>query len=412
MYLTKIEIKGFKSFLTKTILFFPRPNLKNQGITAIVGPNGSGKSNIADAVRWVLGEQSIKHLRGKKGEDVIFNGSIKKGKLSMAEVSLFLDNQENFSKKSHQEKEIKSKSDFIQNLDPYNFSEIILTRRIYRDGQNEYLINNNRVRLADIQIFLAKANFGQKTYSVIGQGMVDNFLHGSSAQKKEFFDEATGVKQFQIKRDDSLNKLRKSYENITQVEMLLKEIEPRLKSLTRQVKKLEKRETVERDLKEIRIRYYGDLFFDLNQKFNQANQEFLNLEKTKLSRDQKLEILNSDLEKLLKNREENNEYKEYQSELKNFENLKDYLVGQLARLNAQLESRLEKEGKFDLAFFTNKKEEIKKNLDINSDDIDKLKKELEEFKVEKEIQEKNNINSKIDKLNQELQKKKELEKKI
>src|SRR3989344_2677547 len=147
MFLSKLEIQGFKSFAEKVVLEF------NQELTAIVGPNGSGKSNIADAIRWVLGEQSLKLLRGKKAPDVIFSGSSKKARLGFAEVNLHLDNSDNPA--------------------PLDFREIVITRRIYRDGEGEYLLNKNKVRLADIQLMLAKANFGQRTYSVIGQGMAD-----------------------------------------------------------------------------------------------------------------------------------------------------------------------------------------------------------------------------------------------
>ena len=208
MHLEKLEIQGFKSFATKNTLTFPQKGEGNKkGMTVIVGPNGSGKSNVADAVRWALGEQSMKTLRAKSGEDVIFSGSSSKGQLSMAEVSLFLNNEDGQV--------------------PIDYSELVITRRLFRNGDSEYLINNSRARLGDIQILLAKANFGQKTYSVIGQGMVEGFLQTTTAERKEFFDEATGVRQFQIKREQSLNKLVASYENLGQASMLINEIEPR-----------------------------------------------------------------------------------------------------------------------------------------------------------------------------------------
>ena len=166
MFLKKIEIQGFKSFGNKTELKF------NKNLTSIVGPNGSGKSNIADAIRWVTGEQSQKLLRTKKSEEVIFAGSDKKAKLGMAEVNLFLDNSD---------KKI-----------PLDFDEVVITRRVYRTGESEYIINKNKVRLSDIQLLLAKANFGQGNYSIVGQGMIDGILNQSSVSRKDFFDEATG----------------------------------------------------------------------------------------------------------------------------------------------------------------------------------------------------------------------------
>ena len=193
MFLEKLEIQGFKSFANKNELIFPGfLSGGKRGITAVVGPNGSGKSNVADAVRWVMGEQSMKTLRGKKSDDIIFAGSDKRGKLGMAEVSLYLNNEDGSA--------------------PIDYAQLVITRRLFRDGASEYIINGARVRLFDIQMLLAKANIGHKTYSVIGQGMVESFLNTSLSERKEFFDEATGVRQYQIKRDDALNKLRGCFE--------------------------------------------------------------------------------------------------------------------------------------------------------------------------------------------------------
>lgn len=240
MYLQKLEIQGFKSFATKTTLEF------NRQLTAVVGPNGSGKSNIADAIRWVLGEQSLKLLRGKRAEDVIFAGSDLKGRLGMAEVSLYLNNEDGSA--------------------AVDFSEIVITRRVFRDGQSEYLLNGSPVRLQDIQLLLAQANFGQKTYSVIGQGMIDSILMASSAERKEFFEEATGVKQYQLKREQAIQKLASTYDNLEQGQAVLQEIEPRLRALTRQVKRLERREELERELREIQKGYYRFRWHELDKR--------------------------------------------------------------------------------------------------------------------------------------------------
>lgn len=284
MYLEKLELQGFKSFANKNKLVFSGMlNDRKRGITSVVGPNGSGKSNIADAIRWVLGEQSSKTLRSKKSDDVIFMGSDKKSRLNFAEVSLFLNNQgSNFKFRESvdtregiaegDEDDLRAKQE-IDNIDALLLlPEIVITRRVYRDGRSEYLINNTKVRLSDIQIFLAKANFGQKTYSVIGQGMVENFLNTSPTERKAFFDEATGVKQYQIKRDISLNKLETSQENLNQVEMLLKEIEPRLNSLTRQVGRLKKRKNLEGLLEENQLKYYGFLWKEADSKLQKFNK--------------------------------------------------------------------------------------------------------------------------------------------
>lgn len=245
MYLQKLETVGFKSFADKTELDFLPPSASSKGITAVVGPNGSGKSNVADSLRWVLGEQSIKLLRGKKAEDVIFSGSEKRARSGFAEVILHLNNE--------------------SGKIPLDFSEVTISRRIYRDGDSEYLINKNKVRLADIQLLLAQANFGARSYSVIGQGMIDGVLVASPQERKEFFDEAAGVKQFQLKRHQSVIKLEATRENLQQAEMLLAEIEPRMRSLARQVKRLEERGSLEEDLHGMKHQYYGRLWSDLKK---------------------------------------------------------------------------------------------------------------------------------------------------
>lgn len=243
MYLERVEIQGFKSFAQKTVLKFLPPRANAHGITAIVGPNGSGKSNVADAIRWVLGEQSMKSLRGKKGEDVIFAGSDSRARLGFAEVVLVLNN-----------------SDHDNDIE---LTEIVITRRLYRDGDSEYLVNGRAARLQDIALLLARAHFGQKSYTVIGQGMIDAILLASVTERKEFFDEAAGIKEFQIKRSQAVHKLVNVRENMAQAEGLVREIEPRVKSLGRQVRKLEEREVVARELLGLQKKYYGKLWHEL-----------------------------------------------------------------------------------------------------------------------------------------------------
>jgi len=253
MFLQKLEIQGFKSFAGKTALEFRAPGSKTLGITTVVGPNGSGKSNVADAIRWVLGEQSLKLLRGKKSEDVIFSGSEKKARSGFAEVSILLSNED-------------GKVDI-------EYPEITITRRLYRDGESEYLLNGAKVRLQDIQLILAKANFGERHYSVIGQGMIDGILQLSPEERKDFFDEATGVKPFQIKKDNAIGKMQSAEENLTRAAALIAEIEPRLRSLARQVKRLEERETIESELHGLQHAYYLTLWRDLTAKISGRTKE-------------------------------------------------------------------------------------------------------------------------------------------
>ncbi len=385
MFLEKLEIQGFKSFASKNSLVFPGMlGGDKRGITAVVGPNGSGKSNVADAVRWALGEQSMKTLRGKRGEDVIFSGSDKKGKLGMAEVSLHLNNEDKQA--------------------PIDYSQVVLTRRLYRNGDSEYLINNSRVRLGDIQILLAKANFGQKTYSVIGQGMVEGFLNTSLAERKEFFDEATGVKQYQIKRDEALNKLRTSYENLVQAQMLVQEIEPRIKSLTRQVNKLHKRGTLEKELFELQVMYYSVIWQELNKNFNTANSEYLNLEQERDQKDKKMAILNQDLENFKKDSFKENDFDKYQAELTRAQNKRNELGREMAKIEAQLEIKLESEGKFDLAFMHNKKEEIRLEKEKIKNDIISLEKKVAREKPQglEMDKKKSQLDSKLQNLNNKM----------
>ena len=334
MYLEKLEIQGFKSFATKNALVFPAKSGSKAGMTAIVGPNGSGKSNTADAVRWALGEQSMKTLRGKKSEDIIFSGSDKKGKLGMAEVSLYLNNEDHKA--------------------PLDYDQVIITRRLFRDGESEYLLNGNRVRLLDIQMLLAKASFGQKTYSVIGQGMVENFLNTSLSERKEFFDEATGVRQYQIKREDSLNKLKLSLENLNQSQMLLSEIEPRLKTLTRQVSKLERREALTEELTGLQKEYYSQMWRELSGQLNGVNDKFLELEKTKQDKDKKIEKANAELVAIEQEKSISDDFEEIQAKVNSWQAEKIKLNDCSVKINDWLE--LKKAG-FDNLDLTELEEE-------------------------------------------------------
>lgn len=299
MFLQKVEIQGFKSFAQKTTLEFPRPgqgcplvtngiknNISNQlsrgmcGIACVVGPNGSGKSNIVDSIRWVLGEQSLKSLRGKKSQDVIFVGSEKKSRLGMASVSLHINNEDGTM--------------------PIDYKEVIISRKIYRNGDSEYRINKSKVRLQDILLLIAKANFGQKSYSIVSQGSIDQVIMANPHERKDYFDEAVGVKEFQLKRDQSLNKLESAWNNLRQVDALLTEIKPRLNSLTRQVKRLERREKVEKQLREVQQSYYGWLWQELTSKIKKLQPELNEGEDKLKSHGQELKKLQQQLGELEK----------------------------------------------------------------------------------------------------------------
>ncbi|HLD28011.1 MAG TPA: AAA family ATPase, partial [Patescibacteria group bacterium] len=329
------------------------------GVTAIVGPNGSGKSNVVDAVRWVLGEQSLKLLRGKKSTDVIFSGSAKKSQLGMAEVSLYLNNEDGIA--------------------PIDYSEVVITRKIYRDGSSEYLLNKNQVRLFDIVMLLAKANFGQNTYSVIGQGMVDQIVNYSPQERKGFFDEATGVKQFQLKRDRSVNKLKRSRENLAQSRSLLQELIPHLKSLTRQVNRLHRRREVEIELKELNIKYYGKLWLDHDLSYQKYALSFTTHEKSKIRLESQINDFQRQLEDLSHERGRASEFNRLQSEYDQKNTQKNSLLQQLAQIKGKLDVEYLKVGKQDLSWLENRREDLRGKIKILQVQINDLDKQSERF---------------------------------
>jgi len=229
MNLKRIELSGFKSFAKKDILTFTSP------ISGIVGPNGSGKSNIAEAFRFVLGEQSMKSMRGKRGEDLIFNGSPSVPRSNRANVKVVFDNSTKFL-----------------NID---YDEVIIERTVYRDGVNEYKINGSQVRLRDILELLAEAHIGLSGHLIISQGESDRILSASNRQRREMVEDALGLKMFQYKKQEGEKKLLKTKENINQVMALRREVQPHLKFLERQVKKIEKTLSMKEELQDLYAQY-------------------------------------------------------------------------------------------------------------------------------------------------------------
>ncbi len=247
MHLKQIEISGFKSFAASTVLSFEgSKNSKGlPGITAIVGPNGSGKSNVSDAIRWVMGEQSMKNLRGKKSEDVIFAGSESKGKLSSARVALVFDNTD---------KKI-----------PVEYDDVVIERKMYRDGEGEYSINGARVRLLDIIDILAQAGMGKGSHCVVGQGMTDAILGATPSQRRLMIEDAAGVKHFQIRKVRSEKKLDKTKENLIRTKELIAEVEPHLKTLKRQAEKAARSKEVHDELRSLQKVYFAQVWNSFEQ---------------------------------------------------------------------------------------------------------------------------------------------------
>ena len=200
MYLKALEIQGFKSFPDKTILRF------GEDITAIVGPNGSGKSNISDAICWVMGEQSVRSLRGSRMEDVIFGGTQQRGSVGFAQVTLVLDNS----------------GGMFPSLDS---SEVMVTRRYYRSGESEYYINKQSVRLRDINELFMDTGLGREGYSIIGQGRIDEILSLRSADRREIFEEAAGISRFRHRKEEAQRRLERTEENLTRIGDKISELE-------------------------------------------------------------------------------------------------------------------------------------------------------------------------------------------
>jgi chromosome segregation protein len=315
MYLSRLELQGFKTFAQKTVLEFV-PGADKRGVTGIVGPNGSGKSNVADALRWVMGEQSMKLLRSKRSEDVIFSGSAKKPRAGFAEVSMTITNERN------------------PELD---LPEIVITRRLYRDGQSEYEINKQAAKLMDVAMLLAQCGVGQRTYSVIGQGMVDAVLSASPAERREFFDEASGLKPFQLKRHSAVNKLDSARDNLKQAELMLREIEPRLASLERQVKRLRQREALELELRQIERDYFGGVWAGLRTQLKAAQAAAEKAKHEHQTKEREVETVEQELSKLEKATPVSSELREMRSAI---DALKDER-GKLRERQIRLESRRE-----------------------------------------------------------------------
>ena len=231
VYLKRLEMLGFKSFANKTHLEF------STGITAVVGPNGAGKSNVADSVRWVLGEQSMRQLRGKKSDDIIFAGGQGRSALGLAEVSLTIDNSTGWV--------------------PSDYSEITVTRRSYRSGENEYLINKQKVRLKDVLLLLAQARIGHDSYTVVGQGLIDAALSLRAEERRGLFEDAAGIRPYQVQRTDAENRLRQTEQNLERLRDIVSEIEPRLEPLAEQARRALEYKQLNSELQEVLLTWYA-----------------------------------------------------------------------------------------------------------------------------------------------------------
>ncbi len=250
--LKSLELHGYKTFASRTVFEFPGD------ITAIVGPNGSGKSNIADSVRWVLGEQSYSLLRGRKTEDMIFSGSEMRPRAGMASASITFSNEDGWL--------------------PIDFDEVSITRRAYRDGQNEYLLNGQKVRLKEISELLARSGLAERTYTIIGQGLVDAALSLKPEERRRFFEEAAGIGLYRGRREEALTRLDTTRRNLERVLDILSELEPRLVSLEKQAKRAMDYERIRADLRVLMRDWYGYHWHRLQQEVLHAREVVHNQE--------------------------------------------------------------------------------------------------------------------------------------
>src|SRR5580700_5719478 len=256
--LKRLELIGFKSFADKTEFDFPA------GITGIVGPNGSGKSNIVDAVRWILGEQSAKSLRGGEMADVIFNGSASRRSLGMAEVTMTFDNRR------HQ---LATETDEVQ-----------ITRRVYRDGEGEYLINGQNCRLRDIKELFLGSGAGHDAYCIIEQGRVDVLLQASTRDRRTIFEEAAGISRFKAKKIETLRKLERVDQNLQRLKDIIDEVEKQLRSVKLQASKAQRYQEYSTRLQDLRVALGHHEFRELSRKL-QSESQLLEEQRAALTQD-------------------------------------------------------------------------------------------------------------------------------
>jgi len=265
LYLKALEIQGFKSFPDKTVLTF------GDDITAIVGPNGSGKSNISDAIRWVMGEQSTRALRGGKMEDVIFGGTEKRKQQGFAEVSLVLDNSGHFFEMEE--------------------NEIMVTRRYYRSGESEYYINRRSVRLKDVNELFMDTGLGREGYSIIGQGKIDEILSVKSADRREIFEEAAGISRFRHRKEEAEHKLERTDENLVRIADKISELELQVEPLRAQSEKAQKFLIYRDELRGLEISLWLEQLEKIKMNHRKALSDFEHAERQREEARQSLEAL-------------------------------------------------------------------------------------------------------------------------
>ena len=361
MKLKSLEILGFKSFANKTIFSFPA------NVTAVVGPNGSGKSNVVDAIRWVLGERDLKGLRVARSEEIIFGGTPNKPRMSLAQVSITLDNSDNSL--------------------PIDFKEVVIARRINRDGETDYLINQSSVRLKDIVELLAKAKIGSQGMTIVNQGSADSILKASAKERRLMIEESLGLREFQLKKEEAKRRLVSTEENLSKTRSLLEELLPHLRSLRRQVGKWEKREEIVSNLGGLEKIFFGGQFKEIYLGKNE-NEEKIKSFRVTLEKEEKILVeLEKQFEDLNKKRPDfSQEFKNIRNDIEKLEQEKGVILRELGNIEGQLQGikRLASQrASFKPNFqeidstLRSTRELLSKILDLN--DLDTLRKELQQI---------------------------------
>ena len=361
MNFKRLEVVGFKSFADKTVIEF------DGGITGIVGPNGCGKSNVADSIRWVLGEQSSKLLRGSSMQDVIFAGTENRKSLSYAEVTMVLDN-----------------SDRTLNID---YNEVSITRKLYRNGDSEYILNNTPCRLKDIIDILHDSGIGRDGYSIIGQGKVDEIVNSKPENRRIIFEEAAGISKFKAKKVEASRKLERTRENLSRLRDILAEIERQLTPLKNQAENAKKYLILKENLKKAEINNY---IYQYDNASN--NKEAINIKIRAIS--EELDNRNHDLEVVVKKYNENFE------KIQNIDKDINALYQKMIELNVKLEK-----SSSEASVINEKMSAVINEINRLNEETNRISASIISYKNELEniTKIKDENNSKISKLNEEIE---------
>src|SRR5512141_2543661 len=281
MYLKSLEMTGFKSFAEARIEF---PN----GVTAIVGPNGSGKSNVVDAILWVLGEQSTKSLRSEKMEDVIFNGTEMRKPLGLAEVSLVISGLDQIT--------VDPLSGLSSQLAEYQ--ELMITRRLYRNGDSEYLINKTVCRLKDVRSILLDTRAGTKGHTVIAQGQIDQILNASPQNRRELIEETAGIVRYKKQKAEALRKLEATQQNLLRVRDIIAEVKKQLNSLERQARQARSYQVLQQEARVLEVQLLANEYRVLRTTIQDVESELRVLEEQESEQSAELARLNAELERI------------------------------------------------------------------------------------------------------------------